>query len=111
MLYAVEANTLSRERVLYPFAQALCRPSEYFRKPLECETGSWYSASDIRDTILSRSSISSYELPVRSIGIAMNSLGFSMIKPQNRARYLAVIISENEYAQALLSKSSQPVSA
>ena len=83
----------------------------FFRKPLDGEVGSWYSASDIRDTILSRSSISSYELPVRSIGIAMNSLGFSMIKPQNRARYLAVIISENEYAQALLSKSSQPVSA
>ena len=32
MLYAGEANTVTRVIVLYTFAETLCRPSEYFRK-------------------------------------------------------------------------------
>jgi len=32
MLYAAEANTLTGVRVLYPNAETLCRPSEYFRR-------------------------------------------------------------------------------
>ena len=32
MLYTAGASTVSRNRVLYPNAETLCRPSEYFRK-------------------------------------------------------------------------------
>ena len=97
MLYAVEASTLSRDRVLYPFAKTFCRPSEYFRKPLEGEVGSWYSASDIRDTILHKSQISSSELLLRDVGQSLKALGFYWTRPQNKTRYLAVEITEQEY--------------
>ena len=46
MLYAAGANTLSRDRVLYPFAETLCRPSEYFRKSRKHPVGRQSAVSD-----------------------------------------------------------------
>ena len=69
----------------------------FFRKPLDGETGSWYSASDIRDTILHKSQISSSELLLRDVGQSLKALGFYWTRPQNKTRYLAVEITEQEY--------------
>ena len=97
MLYAVGASTLSRERVLYPFAETSCRPSEYFRKPLDGEVGSWYSISDVRDLILYKSQIPPSELPLRNVAQSLKTLGFRCTKPHNKTRYWAVEITDEEY--------------
>ena len=39
MLYTAGASTVSRVRVLYPNAETLCRPSEYFRNSLKHRVG------------------------------------------------------------------------
>ncbi len=70
---------------------------KYFRIPNGDERGQYLTPTEIKEVILSGTRLSSMDLPLNSIGKAMNYLGFQCIRPKGRVKYLVMKYETGEY--------------